>query len=76
MKREDFDAWRREPVTKTIFAALAKARDRERDEWVRQSWGEGKCDPLLLAELRAKAEAFDDLLGNSYEIWMEWSEAE
>lgn len=76
MRREDFDAWRREPVTQVIFAALAKARDREKAEWIRQSWDAGHCDPLVLAELRAKAEAFEDLLSNSYEIWMEWSEAE
>lgn len=76
MRREDFDAWRRDPVTKFIFTALDKARDREKAEWVRQSWDAGQCDPMQLTELRAKAEAITDLLANDYETWIEWSKAE
>jgi hypothetical protein len=72
--QEDFDTWLKEPMTKYIFRALRKAQEQEKAEWLRVSWGAGECSPVLLAELRAKAEAFENLLTNEFETWKEWSE--
>ena len=74
MKQEDFDGWLTDPVTKWVFRALERAAEQEKAEWVRQSWEAGKTDPLMLAELRAKAEAFDDLRHNDFETWQGWND--
>lgn len=79
MTRDDFDTWRKEPATQFIFAQCRKAAEREKAEWIRQTWDSGhigQLNPIVLAELRARAAAFEDLIDNTYETWMEWSEDE
>lgn len=76
MKLEEFDAWRREPVTKFIFAAIAKAVEQEKAEWLRLSWDGGEADPLRLAELRTRADALNELIDNDFDTWINWSNAD
>lgn len=73
MKREDFDAWRKDPVTKYIFAGIAKAMAAEKAEWMRQSWDGGTADQLQLTELRTRADALGELIDNTYEKWLNWN---
>lgn len=73
MKREHFDAWRTDPVTKYIFEAIKRAIEAEKAEWVRQSWDGGNADPMQLVELRTRADALGELIDNTYEKWLNWN---
>lgn len=65
--KEDFDAWRDNPITERVFATLDELAERAKQRWVEVSWGGGSADPLLLADLRARAEVIRDLRNISYE---------
>jgi len=74
MKLEDFDAWRREPATKFIFAAIRKAVEQEKAEWLRLSWEGGDADQHNLTVLKTRADALLELVDNDYDTWINWSE--
>lgn len=73
MTREDFDGWLKDPVTKWVFTAVAKASEAEKAEWVRLSWENGEPNPEALLELRTRANALTELCDNDFEIWQEWN---
>jgi hypothetical protein len=58
--KEDFESWRDNIVTEEVFRAFDKLGQRARDQWFAASWGKGICDPVLLADLRARAEVVED----------------
>lgn len=76
MKQEQFDAWRSEPLTQWIFAAVKRAAAQEKAEWVRQSWDSGVADPAQLIELRTRANALEELIDNDFETWSAWHDIE
>lgn len=55
--REDFAAWRDQPVTQFVMAALLRNAEECREEWVRQSWDAGFADEKVLTGLRERADA-------------------
>lgn len=55
--RDDFAAWRDQPVTQFVMAALTSNADECRDEWLRQSWEAGSADEMVLIGLRERADA-------------------
>lgn len=65
--REDFDMWKDHPVTVHVFNKLKEVADAAKDKWLASSWDQGASDPLLLADLRARAEVVNDLITVSYE---------
>lgn len=67
IEREDFDLWRDHPVTVHVFKELRKVADKAKEKWIALSWEAGETDPVLLADLRAKAEIVNDLIEVSYE---------
>lgn len=67
IEREDFELWRDHPVTVHVFNELKKVADAAKDKWTASSWDQGAADPLLLADLRARAEVVNDLITVSYE---------
>ena len=67
IEKEDFDAWLDHPVTSHVFKQFAKVSERAKDAWVQSSWEHGASDPVLLADLRARAEVVNDLITVSYE---------
>lgn len=73
MNREEFEGWRKDPVTLWVFAALRKAAEQEKAEWVRQSWDEGKADQSQLSELRTRADALAEVCDHPFETWQEWN---
>lgn len=73
MSREEFDGWKKDPVTLWVFAALRRAAEQERAEWIRQSWDEGKADPAQLLELRTRAAALSEVTEHQFETWQEWN---
>lgn len=69
MSEEDFLAWREHPVTQWVFAAARKAAELQEIAWNEASWGDGKCDPMMLNELRTRADAYRALEETSFEDW-------
>ena len=55
---DDFSAWRENPVTEAVFAALKTKADEAKSNWLTASWDNGNIDPLVLADLRASAESW------------------
>lgn len=58
MEAEEWDQWRNNPVTTWVMAALKKSSEAQRRAWVDASWEGGIADPLLLNELRTRADAY------------------
>lgn len=73
MSRDEFDAWLKEPVTRWVFAAVANAREAEKAEWMRQSWGNGSADQHVLTVLKTRADALGELVDNDFETWSLWN---
>lgn len=67
ISKEDFEAWRDHIVTEQVFFAFDRLGDRARRQWMSASWDNGKCDPVLLADLRARAEVVEDFRKLSFE---------
>ena len=61
IETEDFEQWRAHPVTEAVTRALVMLAERNKARWIELSWGGGQADPLVLAELRARAEGALDL---------------
>lgn len=70
--REEFKAWRDDPVTRFAFAALRQASEATRELWTETTWATGVANPQLLAELRARADAYDAIEAATYEAFCEW----
>lgn len=69
--REDFARWKDDFVTRYIFRALEIAFDDQKRAWTDASWINGHANPLLLQELRTRADAYASLSDTSYEGWLE-----
>ena len=72
---EDFSLWLDHPVTTHVFKQFGKIADQARQAWLSASWEHGQADPILLADLRARAEVVNDLITVSYEDIDDSSEA-
>ncbi len=58
---DDFEAWRAHPVTEAVSKALVMLAERNKQKWIDASWDGGNADPLVLAELKARAQMAQDL---------------
>lgn len=68
---EEFARWRDDNVTRWIFRALASNADECRAAWETVSWENGQANPLLLIELRTRADALRSMIDSSYEAFCE-----
>lgn len=68
---EEFARWRDDRVTRWVFKALTTNMAECRDAWLSASWGNGTADPMLLTELRTRADANETLMATSYEGFCE-----
>lgn len=59
--REMFEEWLANPVTEHVLKSVAELAEANKQKWIDESWGAGKCDPMVLTELKARAEAAKDL---------------
>jgi hypothetical protein len=51
--------------------AMASFAGLQRDEWIRRTFDDGEApDPVLLSELRTRADAYRAIPDTSYEDWM------
>lgn len=73
MRRDDFEAWLKDPVTVWVMRAVERAQKQEKAEWVRQSWEAGVADQSSLLELKTRADALGDLIDNTFEDWENWN---
>jgi hypothetical protein len=64
---EEFARWRDDSVTRWVFWALESMAAENKAAWDKASWEMGQCNPLLLAELRTRADAYQAMAGASYE---------
>ncbi len=65
--REMFEEWLAHPVTEHVLKHVGELADKNKQQWIEDSWGAGKCDPMSLIDLRARAEAAKDLSELKYE---------
>lgn len=61
IEAEDFKAWLDNPVTERVWRHLREKQEECKAAWLAVSWEQGKCDPVLLADLKARAEILSDL---------------
>lgn len=67
---EDFSAWREDPTTQAIVAALNAFADAQKTAWDLLSWEQGEADPMKLMELKTRADAYRALAELSFEDLM------
>lgn len=65
--REDWEAWKDNPISQWLFRATLQFSETLKAEWMSQSWGQGKADPLALCELRTRADAYEALDAMTYD---------
>lgn len=65
----EFLAWKEHPVSLWVFKALQESSDRQKAQWEAQSWGEGTANPLLLLELRTRADAYEAVEATEYDAF-------
>ena len=70
--KEDFESWRDNPVTEEVFRAFDRLAEKAKQDWLAKSWVHGSCDPLYLADLRARAEVVEDFRKITIEDLEEW----
>jgi hypothetical protein len=58
-------------MTKWVHVILRSAAEAQKAEWDKVSWEGGEASPLLLCELRTRADAYMALEETSYEQWCE-----
>ena len=68
MTLEDWESWRAHPVTQWVFRALEAAAETQRLAWMAGTWEQGQTpDPLILTELKVRADSFLSLSQGNYE---------
>jgi hypothetical protein len=55
--RDEFEAWRDDPVTAFVMSALLHNANECREEWLRVSWDGGAADQRKLDGLRERSDA-------------------
>jgi len=65
--RESFEEWLANPVTEHVLKRVGALAEQNRQKWIDESWGAGNCDPMVLVELKARAQAAMDLSDIRYE---------
>lgn len=65
--REHFEEWLANPVTEHVLKRVGELAEANKQKWMDESWGAGNCDPKVLIELKARAQAAQDLSTIGYE---------
>jgi hypothetical protein len=76
LEKDDFDAWRSDPVTVEVMRVVQRLADRAKEKWLEISWAGGSADPVMLADLRARAEIATDLFEMTFEDYTEKTDDE
>lgn len=70
---EEFQAWREDPVTAWVLAALKAAAEEQKAAWLDATWEQGECDTDKLIELRTRADAYRALVEIKHADIVEWN---
>jgi uncharacterized phage-associated protein len=62
LTKDEFVAWRHHPVTRLVFERLQEHIKQAENMWLKCSWETGKADPILLADLRARAIVLKEII--------------
>jgi hypothetical protein len=62
--REEWAAWRDDPTTLFVMAALKRNAEECQEQWARSSWEGGKADQRMLDGLRERSDALLGFTGN------------
>lgn len=65
--REHFEEWLAHPVTEHVLRRVGELAEKNKQQWIDESWGQGICNPSVLIDLKARAEAAKDLSEIRYE---------
>ena len=65
--REMFEEWLANPVTEHVMKRVGELAEANKQKWIDESWGAGNCNPQVLIDLKARAEAAKDLSELKYE---------
>lgn len=68
---EEFASWRADPVTQVVLKAHADMAEQQKLGWVAATWDGGQVDPLLLTELKTRADAYQAIADCTYDDIME-----
>jgi hypothetical protein len=69
--RDEFAAWRQDPTTAFVMAALLRNAVECEDKWFIDSWEAGKADQRTLDGLRERADALRGIAEADYEAFCE-----
>ena len=59
--KEMFEEWLAHPVTEHVLKRVGELAEANKQKWIDESWTAGKCDPMTLIDLKARAQAAKDL---------------
>ena len=59
--KEMFEEWLAHPVTEHVLKRVGELAEANKQKWIDESWGAGRCEPMTLIDLKARAEAAKDL---------------
>lgn len=65
--KEHFDEWLAHPVTEHVLKRVGEMAEQNKQQWIKDSWDAGRCDPMSLVDLKARAEAAKDLSELTFE---------
>lgn len=65
--RDEFARWRDDPVTRWVITTFEEMAAANKDAWVSASWDGNAANPLLLKELKVRADAYLALADMTYD---------
>jgi hypothetical protein len=72
---DEFQDWRDHPITQWVFAAIERHVAKQKQGWLDATWETGATpDPLMLCELRTRADAYRAMIDTTFEGWSELNE--
>lgn len=69
--RDEFAAWRADPTTRFLMAALSRNADECGEAWHQYSWVAGKADQTMLDGLRERADTLRGIVEADYDALCE-----
>ena len=64
---DEFAAWRADPVTQVVLKVHSEMAEQQKQGWLKASWEGGHVDPLILTELKTRADAYQAIADCTFE---------
>lgn len=69
VSEEEFNEWRRHPVSEWVFGLVAKFADAQQAKVAQAAWQSGVADQAMLDEARFRADCYRGLSDSSFQDW-------